>query len=679
MSSKAQRAKRKTRALSPVLTFEASVAIESAGEDKPPRFSVNAYNGGKLSVNAYPLPVVVELGGMETAASVTANLDHDQKQRVGHVTETVNDGRSLVLNGEVSAASDAAAEVIASASRGYPWQASIEAQPTKPVEELKAGKSADVNGQTITGPAYIVRASKLHGFAFLSRGADETTTVAIAAERKETRTMKDDLRAYIEAAGLDPDELEDATVKFFEAQMAGVDKPKPKPKPAQLDDVIAQQKAEQERQQAIARIAGDAITSNPDNLDAIEAKARLAIEAKQDTKDFELELFRSNMPGGGFSRRSSSKRVSNEMLEAAICLGAGMESPENSFKEETLEAADKAYPNGIGLQEFFHLGAKQRGYRGQSSKFNRQILEAAFSGAPVEAAGWSYADIGGILSNVANKFLTNGFSSVERAYPMVSTRRPTNDFKSMTSYALTGSQTYEKVGDGGDLPHGTLGELPYGNRVETYGKTLTITRQTIVNDDLNALGQVPFRLGRGAALSLNRVFWTEYMDNAAFWTEGNGTRLTGAGSVLDEAGLNAAETAFDALKDPDGEFVGSMAEILLVPPTLYNQALRLMNSSLVVGDTDRPDSNVFQGRYSVVKSRYLEDAGITGNSATAWYLLASPSDMSAIEIAYLNGRDTPTVESADADFSTLGVQMRGFHDFGVAKQEYRSGIANDGA
>ena len=31
----------------------------------------------------------------------------------------------------------------------------------------------------------------------------------------------------------------------------------------------------------------------------------------------------------------------------------------------------------------------------------------------------------------------------------------------------------------------------------------------------------------------------------------------------------------------------------------------------------------------------------------------------------------PTVESADADFNVLGVQMRGYHDFGVALQEPR--------
>ena len=33
----------------------------------------------------------------------------------------------------------------------------------------------------------------------------------------------------------------------------------------------------------------------------------------------------------------------------------------------------------------------------------------------------------------------------------------------------------------------------------------------------------------------------------------------------------------------------------------------------------------------------------------------------------------PTVESGDTEFSTLGVQFRAYHDFGVTKQEYRGG------
>jgi hypothetical protein len=50
-----------------------------------------------------------------------------------------------------------------------------------------------------------------------------------------------------------------------------------------------------------------------------------------------------------------------------------------------------------------------------------------------------------------------------------------------------------------------------------------------------------------------------------------------------------------------------------------------------------------------------------------------------IEVVFLNGQQTPTIEDADADFNTLGVQMRGYFDFGVNKQEYRAAIKSKGA
>jgi hypothetical protein len=37
------------------------------------------------------------------------------------------------------------------------------------------------------------------------------------------------------------------------------------------------------------------------------------------------------------------------------------------------------------------------------------------------------------------------------------------------------------------------------------------------------------------------------------------------------------------------------------------------------------------------------------------------------------------VETAEADFNTLGIQMRGYFDFGVAKTEYRAGVMSKGA
>jgi hypothetical protein len=47
--------------------------------------------------------------------------------------------------------------------------------------------------------------------------------------------------------------------------------------------------------------------------------------------------------------------------------------------------------------------------------------------------------------------------------------------------------------------------------------------------------------------------------------------------------------------------------------------------------------------------------------------------------SFLNGVQTPTVESAAADFDQLGVQFRGYHDFGVDLAEYLAGVKSKGA
>jgi DNA repair protein RadD len=77
-------------------------------------------------------------------------------------------------------------------------------------------------------------------------------------------------------------------------------------------------------------------------------------------------------------------------------------------------------------------------------------------------------------------------------------------------------------------------------------------------------------------------------------------------------------------------------------------------------------------------SRYLSNSTYTGNSTKAWYLLAEPSDLPVIEVAFLNGQEAPTIETAEADFNVLGVQMRGYHDFGVALQDPRGAIKSKG-
>ena len=120
---------------------------------------------------------------------------------------------------------------------------------------------------------------------------------------------------------------------------------------------------------------------------------------------------------------------------------------------------------------------------------------------------------------------------------------------------------------------------------------------------------------------------------------------------------------------------------LLVPNALKATAEELMMSGEVSDTTASKKAgttNIHRGKAKVAASSYLSNAAITGNSALAWYLLANPADLAVIEVCFLNGMQNPTVETAQADFETLGIQMRGYYDFGVSKQETRAGVKMKG-
>jgi phage major head subunit gpT-like protein len=207
-----------------------------------------------------------------------------------------------------------------------------------------------------------------------------------------------------------------------------------------------------------------------------------------------------------------------------------------------------------------------------------------------------------------------------------------------------------------------------------------ISRSDIINDDLNAITQIPTELGMGANDAFNQIFWTEFLDNSSFFASGNANVSTVTGT-LDLVGMGEAEVIFMAQTKPNGTPLGLMPSILLVPTTLRNKALTLMNSAQLIDGSStaaQGSTNIYQGRYSVVSSPYMENTAYAGYSAAAWYLLANPQRLATIEAAFLNGRESPTVETAEADFNVLGVQMRAYHDFGVNLQEYRAGVRADG-
>ncbi len=282
-------------------------------------------------------------------------------------------------------------------------------------------------------------------------------------------------------------------------------------------------------------------------------------------------------------------------------------------------------------------------------------------------------DIGGILSNVVNKFLLEGFFGVERTWRAVCAVRDVSDFKTVTSYRLIGKDQYELVAPGGELKHGALGGEQYTNKADTYGLLLAIDQRDIINDDLGAVTRVPRKLGRGSGLKINDVFWGVFLSNAAFFKADHANYFEGSDTALTVDGLTAAEVLFGEQTRPGGRPLGIPASILLVPTALKVPAELLMKSLLLnettTANKGKPATNPHVGKFEVASSVYLASAGFTGASAKAWYLFADPNRLPAVEVAFLNGVDRPTVEKTDADFNTLGIQFRGYIDFGVREQD----------
>jgi len=360
-------------------------------------------------------------------------------------------------------------------------------------------------------------------------------------------------------------------------------------------------------------------------------------------------------------------------------LTSRLDGVEKLHDEPTLEAATRRFRGGIGLQELLLEAAWANGYTGRNFRDSREVLRFAFR--PDLVAAFSTIDIGGILSNVANKFLLEGFFSVERTWRNICAVRNVSDFKTVTSYRLIGKDQYEQVAPGGELKHGTLGNEQYTNKADTYGLVLSIDRRDIINDDLGAITTVPRKLGRGSGLKINDVFWRTFMNNSAFFTAAAKNYVEGADTTLTIDGLTKAEVTFMDQVDSDGKPIGIMPSIVLVPTALSaigTQLYKSMELRDTTSSTKYPIANPHQGKFRVEVSRYLSNSQYTGYSSKAWYLLADPRDLPVIEVAFLNGQESPTIESAEADFNVLGIQLRGYHDLGCALQDPRAGVKAKG-
>jgi phage major head subunit gpT-like protein len=612
--------------MSDKLAFSSGVEFLQAADGEasagPRKFRIVAYTGAPIRQSWSREPVVIDMAGMTLPQTVPIVVGHDYAigSILGQGTPSVQGGQ-LIVEGEILADNDNARQVLALAAAGYQWQASVGADVGR---HLRFGEDqiTSVNGQTLQGPVRIVRASTLRETSFVTLGADRSTAVSIAAEAAEEIPM-----------------AADATTK-------------------PTDEVV-----ETAVVAATAEVAVEPVSTPAVEADTSVLVAKLEAMTERLEKMEKLQATRDERPGSPAVHVVANVAPTAEVIEASFALQGNLPGIEKKYDAKVLEAAHKARRE-ISLGEVLIQAAVANGYDGPR-RVNASTLR------PILAAAWATHSISGILSSTVNKFLLAGFDTVESAWRSISSVRSVNDFKTINQYRLNGAFSFEKVANGGELKNAAASDETRTISAETYGIMTSVTRTDLINDDLGALTVVPQRIGRGGALKLNDVFWAEFLNDASFFTVAKGNKKTSA-TALGLAGLKEALALYRKLKDSDGKPMATQPRVLLTPVDLEITAAELMNSiQISSGNTSgQPSTNVFAGRYEVVSSTYLTEVD-------HYYLLASPADLPVMEVAFLNGVQSPIVETAEADFNVLGVQMRGYFDFGCAKAEDKAGVKMD--
>lgn len=677
-------------------------SVEAAEGDAPnlKKFNITAYTGGPMRVG-FGYPVVVDLAGMELVGSSLPILkDHDSTKIVAHSESIDKSQKRLKIAGVVSGVGEAAQEVIALAANNFPWQASIGAS-IEQMEFVEAGDSVTVNGRALSGPLYVARKSTLRETSFVAIGADGNTSGRIAAHLNERKVSMDpELKAHIESLELDPAALSESQIAKIKANFEKSKTPAPAPTPAvaakpetkSVDELLASMQAEADRKESIRAMFVEACEGRSAS-EMVELKKIHdgAIESKWDVtrtrQAFQIAAIQQGRGHVAIHVAGQNDATSGEVLEAAICQAGGLKNLDAHYSDQVLSTAQKKFSTGVGIKQMLRMGAKANGHHCDENTSLLEAQRAAFgmlgyNGPSIRAQGWSGFSLPGILGSSAYKFLLEGWGGGEMAWAEICDFISVRDFKQITQYKLSGSLKYEKVGAGGEIKHGTVAEGSYTNQASTYGKMFAITREDIINDDLGALTSVPRELGFGANEAFNEVFWTAFLANTGnFFHTNNANVSTGAFTATNGlTALAAAEAVFFAQTRPNGTPLGRLPNVMLHPNGSYRAALSAMESSNVVGTTGpTPEANTFKDNYKVVRSAYLSMTAISGYSTVKWYLLSVMPGFAVMQAAFLNNQRAPMIESASADFNTLGIQMRGVHDFGVSLFEYRAGVQGSGA
>lgn len=318
---------------------------------------------------------------------------------------------------------------------------------------------------------------------------------------------------------------------------------------------------------------------------------------------------------------------------------------------------DNAY-NSMTLRELARASLTERGV-GVATYNPMQMIGMAFT--------HSTSDFGNILLDVANKAILLGWEENDETFGKWTKKGQLSDFKTAHRVGLGAFPSLRKVREGAEYKYVTLNDKGETIALATYGELFSISRQAIINDDMNMLTDVPKKLGEAAKATIGDLVYAVLVDNEkmsdkkALFSADHKNILTGG---MDVETISAGRTAMRQQKEGE-RTLNIRPAFMLVPTTLETQATQVVKSGSVKGaDVNANIINPVRDLAEIIAELRLDDA-----SEKDWYM-ASRQGSDTIEVAYLNGIDVPYIDQLEG-FTSDGVTTKVRIDAGVAPVDYR--------
>jgi hypothetical protein len=268
-----------------------------------------------------------------------------------------------------------------------------------------------------------------------------------------------------------------------------------------------------------------------------------------------------------------------------------------------------------------------------------------------------------LLANIAQKAMLKGYDEAEETFQLWTSKGTLPDFKPMQMVDIGSFPALRQVAEGGEYKYITIGERAETRVLATYGDIFKITRQAVINDDLDAFTRIPRKMGRAAIRTVGNLAYAVLTGNAPM---ADGKPLFHAdhgnladGTPITTAAVDAMRVAMARQKDIGvGEKSGGALNIrlakLLVPVSLLGTANVVRDSEFEVGAASKNNTvpNSVRGTFEVISDARLDDS-----SPTRWYGAADQGMHDVVTVDYLDGNEAPTMEQQQG-WSVDGVEFK---------------------